>query len=111
LKSISFLNLIKNIQIFIRPNTSLSHLSFMFVSDRSFKFLRFQISPLSFEFISDRSFKFPRFHIGLLSFEFVSDRSFLSTSVNGQNNFGLTEVDRKDLSETNSKLLRTYLKP
>jgi len=31
-------------------------LSFMFVSDRSFKFLTFQIGPLSFEFVSDRSF-------------------------------------------------------
>jgi len=67
----------------------------MFVSHRSFKFLRFQIDPLSFEFASDRSFKFIRFQIGPLSFEFVSDRSF---------NFGLTEFDRKDLSETNSKL-------
>jgi len=38
---------------------------------------------------------FIRFHISPLSFEFVSDMSF---------NFGLTEVDRKDLSETNSKL-------
>jgi len=70
-------------------------LSFTFVSHRSFKFLRFQIYPLSFEFVSDRSFKFITFQIGLLSFEFVSDRSF---------NFGLTEVDRNDLSETNSKL-------
>jgi len=76
----------------------------MFVSDRSFKFLRFHIGPLSFKFVSDRSFKFLRFQIGHLSFEFVSDRSFLSTSVNGHNNFGLTEVERKDLSETNSKL-------
>ena len=39
----------------------------MFVSDRSFKFLRFQIGPLSFEFVSDRSFKFLRFHISHLS--------------------------------------------
>jgi len=80
--------------LFFRPNTSLGPLSFTFVSHRSFKF-RFQIDPLSFEFVSDRSFKFIRFQIGPLSFEFVSDRSF---------NFGLTEVDRKDLSETNSKL-------
>jgi len=36
-----------------RPNISLGPLSFMFVSDRSFKF---RIGPLSFEFISDRSF-------------------------------------------------------
>jgi len=63
------------------PNTSSGPLSFMFVSDRSFKFLRFQIGLLSFEFVSDRSFKFLRFQIGPLSFEFVSDRSFLSTSV------------------------------
>ena len=78
-----------------RSNTSLGPLSFMFVSHRSFKFLRFQIDPLSFEFVSDRSFKFIRFQIGPLSFEFVSDKSF---------NFGLTEVDRKNLSETNSNL-------
>ena len=77
------------------PNTSPGPLSFKFVSDRSFKFLRFQIGPLSFEFVSDRSFKFIRFQIGPLSFEFVSDRSF---------NFGSTEVDRKDLFKTNSKL-------
>ena len=64
-----------------RPNTSLSPLSFMFVSDRSFKFLTFQICSLSFEFVSDMSFKFLRFQIGPLSLEFVSDRSFLSTSV------------------------------
>jgi len=70
-------------------------LSFTFVLHKSFKFLRFQICHLSFEFVSDRSFKFIRFHIGPLSFEFVSDRSF---------NFGLMEVDRKDISETNSKL-------
>jgi len=78
-----------------RPNTSLGPLSFTFVSHRSFKFLRFQIGPLSFEFVSDRSFKFIRFQIGPLSFEFVSDRSF---------NFGLTEVDRNDLSETTRNL-------
>jgi len=48
-----------------RPNTSPGPLSFMFVSDRSFKFLRFQIGPLSFEFVSDKSFKFLRFQIGL----------------------------------------------
>jgi len=41
-----------------RSNTSLGSLSFMFVLDRSFKFLRFQIGPLSFEFVSDMSFKF-----------------------------------------------------
>jgi len=64
-----------------RSNTSLGLLSFTFVSDRSFKFLSFQIYPLSFEFVSDRSFKFLRFQIGPLSFEFVSNRSFLSTSV------------------------------
>ena len=58
-----------------RPNTSLGPLSFTFVSHRSFKFLRFQIGPLSFEFVSDRSF-----------------------------NFGLTEVDRNDLSETTRNL-------
>jgi len=58
-----------------RPNTFPGPLSFMFVSDRSFKFLRFQIGPLSFEF--------------------VSDMSFLSTSV---------KPKLKDLSETNSKL-------
>jgi len=57
-------------------NTSLGPLSFTFVSDKSFKFLIFQICPLSFEFVSDRSFKFLRFQIGPLSFEFVSDRSF-----------------------------------
>jgi len=55
----------------------------------------FQICPLSFEIVLDRSFKFIRFQIGPLSFEFVLDRSF---------NFGLTEVDRKDIFETNSKL-------
>jgi len=88
--------LIKKTNIVIMwSNTSLSPLSFTFVSRRSFKLLRFQIDPLSFEFISDRSFKFIRFQIDPLSFEFVSDRSF---------NFGLTEVDRKDLSNTNSKL-------
>jgi len=75
----------------------LGPLSFKFVSDRFFKFLRFQISPLSFEFVSDRSFKFIRFQIGPLSFEFVSDRFFLSTSV---------KPKLKDLSETNSKLKR-----
>jgi len=48
------------------PNTSPDPLSFMFVSDRSFKFLRFQIGPLSFEFVSYRSFKFLRFQIGHL---------------------------------------------
>jgi len=53
----------------------------MFVSDRSFKFLRFLIGLLSFEFVLDRAFKFLRFQISPLSFEFVSDRSFLSTSV------------------------------
>jgi len=52
-------------------------LSFTFVSDRSFKFLRFQIGPLSFEFVSDMSFKFLRFQIGPLSFEFVSDMPFM----------------------------------
>ena len=55
----------------LRPNTSPDPLSFKFVLDRSFKFLRFQIGPLSFEFVSDRSFKFIRFQIGPLSFEFV----------------------------------------
>ena len=83
------------LKILCRSDTSLGPLSFTFVSHRSFKFLRFQLDPLSFEFVSDRSFKFIRFQIGPLSFEFVSDRSF---------NFGLTEVDRKDLFETNSKL-------
>jgi len=39
-----------------RPNTFSGPLSFKFVSDRSFKFIRFQIGPLSFEFVSDRSF-------------------------------------------------------
>ena len=39
-----------------RPNTFLGPLSFTFVSDKSFKFLKFQIGPLSFEFVSDRSF-------------------------------------------------------
>jgi len=116
----------------------------MFVSDKSFKFVRFQIGPLSFELIYDRFFKFLRFQIGHLSFEFVSYMSFLSTSVkpklicplrqswsswkknwrqvlerttsptwrtyqfwlNGQNNFGLMEVDIKELFETNSKLKR-----
>ena len=73
----------------------MDRLSFTFVSHRSFKFLRFHVNFLSFEFVSDRSFKFIKFQIGPLSFEFVSNRSF---------NFGLTEVDRKDLSETNSKL-------
>jgi len=82
--------------VYIRPNISLGPLSFTFVSHRSFKFLRFQIDPLSFEFVSDMSFKFIRFQIGPLSFEFVSDRSF---------NFGLTKVDRKDLSETNWNLI------
>jgi len=43
----------------------------MFVSDRSFKFLTFQIGPFSFEFVLNRSFKFLRFQIGHLSFEFV----------------------------------------
>jgi len=62
-------------------NTSPSLLSFIFVSDKTFKFLKFQIGPLSFEFVSDKSFKFSRFQIGPLSFEFVSDMSFLSTSV------------------------------
>ena len=80
---------------FFLPNISLDPLSFTFVSHRSFKFLRFQIGHLSFEFVSDRFFKFIRFQIGHLSFEFVSDRSI---------NFGLTEVDRNDLSETNFKL-------
>ena len=61
--------------IFLRPNTSLGLLSFMLVSDNSFKFLRFQIDPLSFKFVLDRSFKFIKFQIGPLSFEFVSDRS------------------------------------
>jgi len=65
-----------------RRNTSLGLLSFIFVSDRSFKFLMFQIGPLSFEFVSDKSFKFPRFQISSLSFEFVSNMLFLSTSVN-----------------------------
>jgi hypothetical protein len=50
------------------PNTSQGLLSFMFVSDKSFKFLKFQTCPLSFEFVSDRSFKFLRFQIGPLSF-------------------------------------------
>jgi len=49
----------------------------MFVLDRSFKFLRFQICPLSFELVSDRSFKFLRFQTGPLSFKFVSDKFFL----------------------------------
>jgi len=81
------------VQVLIKkiPNTSSGSLSFKFVSDRSFKFLRFQIDPLSFEFVSDRSFKFIRFQIGPLSFEFVSDRSFLSTSV---------KPKLKDLCET-----------
>ena len=77
--------------IIFSPNTSLGPLSFTFVSYRSFKLLRFQIDLLSFEFVSDRSFKFLRFQRDPLNFEFVSDRS-------------LTEVDRKDQSETNSKL-------
>ena len=77
--------------LYYRPNTFPGPLSFMFVSDKFFKFLRFQIGPLSFEFVSDRSFKFIRFQIGLLSFKFVSDRSFLSTSV---------KPKLKDLSET-----------
>jgi len=85
------------VNIYFRPNTSLGPLSFTFVLHRFFKFLRFQIGPLSFEFVSDRSFKFIKFQIGPLSFEFISDRSF---------NFGLTEVDRKDISETNFKLKR-----
>jgi len=38
-----------------RPNTSPGPLSFMFISDKSFKFLRFQIGLLSFEFVSDKS--------------------------------------------------------
>jgi len=83
------------VYFYVWPNTSPGPLSFMFVSDRSFKFLRLQIGPLSFEFVSDRSFKFIRFQIGPLSFEFVSDMSFLSTSVKPKLN---------DLSETNSKL-------
>jgi len=84
-----------------RSNTSLGHLSFMFVSYRSFKFLRFQIDPLSFEFVSDRSFKFLRFQIGPLSFEFVSDRSFLSTSVKPKLICPLSETrNLKHLSET-----------
>jgi len=61
---------IKNIS-----NTFLSPLSFTFVLDRFFKFLKFQISLLNFEFVSDRSFKFLRFQIGPLSFEFVLYRS------------------------------------
>ena len=80
--------------LFFRPNISPGPLSFKFVSDRSFKFLMFQIGPLSFEFVSDRSFMFIRFQIGPLRFEFVSDRSFQSTSV---------KPKLKDLSETNSK--------
>jgi len=84
-----------------RPNTSLGPLSFTFVSDRSFKFLRFQIDPLSFEFVSDKSFKFLRFQIGPLSFEFVSDRSFLSTSVKPKLICPLSETQNlKDQSET-----------
>jgi len=51
----------------------------MFVLDKSFKFLRFQIGPLSFEFVSDMSFKFLRFEIGPLSFEFrLTDISTLA---------------------------------
>jgi len=59
--------------------------------------INFTVLPLLIQSLLKfvRSFTFIRFQIGPLSFEFVSDRSF---------NFGLTEVDRKDLSETNSKL-------
>ena len=82
-------------------NTSLGPLSFTFVLDRFFKFLRFQIDPLSFEFVSDKSFKFLRFQIGPLSFEFDSDRSFLSTSVKPKLIFPLSETQNlNDLSET-----------
>jgi len=93
------------------PNTFLGPLSYTFVLNRFFKFLRFQIGPLSFEFvldmsfffikISDKSFKFLRFQIGPLSFEFISDRSFLF------NYFSITERtylkqtrNLKDISET-----------
>jgi len=48
----------KNCKMIIEiwSNTSLSPLSSTFVSDRSFKFLNFQIGPLNLEFVSDRSF-------------------------------------------------------
>jgi len=46
----------EEVEIIFRPNVSLGPLRFMFVSYRSFKFLRFQIGSLSFEFVSDRSF-------------------------------------------------------
>ena len=113
----SLTQLVKTVHsiIIFWPNTSLGPFSFMFVSHRSFKFLRFQIDPLSFKFVSDRSFKFLRFQIDPLNFEFVSDMSFkfirfhigplsLEFVSNRSFDFGLTEVDRNDLSETNSKL-------
>jgi len=59
------------------------------------------LGPLSFTFVSDRSFKFLRFQIGPLSFEFVSDRFFLSTSVKPKLICPLSETrNLKDLSET-----------
>jgi len=79
--------------VYFRPNTSLGPLSFMFVSDRFFKFLGVEICPLSSEFISDRSFKFLRVQISPLNFEFVSDWSFLSTSIKQKLIWPLAKVD------------------
>jgi hypothetical protein len=74
-----------------RQNAYVGPLSFTFVSDRSFKFFKYQIGPLSFIFVSDRSFKFFKYQIDLLSFKFVSNRSYFS-------------ITFKDLFDTNLKL-------
>jgi hypothetical protein len=55
--------LIKNWQ-----NTFIDHLSFAFISDKFFKFFKYQIDPLSFTFVSDSSFKFFKYQIDLLGF-------------------------------------------
>jgi len=71
----------------------------------------FQIGLLSFEFVLDRSFKFLRFQRGPLSFEFVSYRSLTEVDRKDQSktNSKLKEPiwnlkNLNDLSETNSKL-------
>jgi hypothetical protein len=43
-------------------------LNFMFVSDRFFKFFKYQISSLSFIFVTDKSFKLIKYQICVLSF-------------------------------------------
>jgi uncharacterized protein (DUF1499 family) len=82
-----------------RKNVSIYPLSFTFVSDKSFKFFKYQICSLSFTFVSNKSFKFFKYQICSLSFMFVSDKSFKFVS-----NMSYFLRTLKDLFDTNLKL-------